>query len=100
MSFEQDHQLRSNLIFNGQPSRALLANIADCLEHQGMTEECEEMRKEATEIYKAANVAQEVLEHMSPLERRRQRVANSPQKGMTSALTFHMSESAEQAPTL
>lgn len=79
---------------------ALLANIADCLEHQGMTEECEEMRKEATEIYKAANVAQEVLEHMSPLERRRQRVANSPQKGMTSALTFHMSESAEQAPTL
>ena len=69
VSFEQDHQLRSNLIFNGQPSRALgprevymsssadlmcqrlfkmwfaealLANIADCLEHQGFTGWCQE----------------------------------------------------------
>jgi len=69
---------------------ALLANMADCMENQGMQEQSADLRKEATEIYKAANVASEVLEHMSPLERRRQRIAKTPKTPMTSRLTFHI----------
>lgn len=75
---------------------ALLANMADCMEHQGMSEEAAELRQQATDIYQEANVSKEVLENMSPLERRRKRVLNHEKSGTCATLTpastlhFHM----------
>jgi len=79
----------------------LLANMADCMKKKGLEQDSAVISKKASQIFQAANASADVLETMSPLERRRRRVldtSRSPvKKEQLSARktepSFHLPES-------
>jgi len=82
----------------------LLANMADCMKKQGLEKDSAQVLNKASTIFVAADASPDVLEHMSPLERRRHRVdkSRSPSKKLQVTMmktqpAFHMKETTPGA---